>query len=343
MNQTSPQGDAPPTAPASRFNRNTVLLLVSAALFILAGWIFFNRQYVIDQIRLAGYRPPQEVRALAEATTMQGEGERYFYATRPLINGREEFNRHCSDRGEQTLVLGCYNGLDIYIFNVEDERLRGVEEVTAAHEMLHAAYDRLGRRERERVDGLVRAEVDKLGDPRLVELVKLYNTTDPGALLNEMHSIIATEVRDISPELEEHYRRYFADRKKVVALSEGYEKVFTDLKNQQDALSGELDRLNGEIRTRTQRLNGDIQRLNADIEAFNRRADSGDFSSQAEFRQERDRLVERQTALSAERRAINALISRFNTIRQQLAELNLQAQSLNRSLDSNPPQEVPSL
>ena len=30
-----------------------------------------------------------------------------------------------------------------YIYNVNDERLNGLKEVTAAHEMLHAAYERL--------------------------------------------------------------------------------------------------------------------------------------------------------------------------------------------------------
>ena len=38
----------------------------------------------------------------------------------------------------KTAVLGCYANREISIFNVTDQRLDGIREVTAAHEMLHA-------------------------------------------------------------------------------------------------------------------------------------------------------------------------------------------------------------
>ena len=249
--------------------RNAVLLGLSAVLFALAGLIFFNRQYVIDEARLFRYTPSAEVKSIAEMTTMKDEGKRYFYASHPEINDRQAFNSNCSDHGEETIILGCYKALNIYIFDVTDPRLPGVKEVTAAHEMLHAAYDRLSDDERQRIDKLVKAEVDRIADPRLADLVKVYNKTEPGELLNEMHSIVGTEVGDISPDLEQYYSRYFSDRAKVVNLSEGYEKVFSDLKSQQDDLSAQLDKLNAEIKRRSQALNADIEQLNRVITAFN--------------------------------------------------------------------------
>lgn len=321
--------------------RNAILLGISAAVFAVSAWIFFNRQYVIDEIRLSRYSPSAQIQAIANATTMQGEGRRYFFASQPEINEATAFNKNCQDHGEKTIVLGCYRYPNIYVKDITDKRLPGVEEVTSAHEMLHAAYDRLGSDERQEVDRLIRAELGKITDPRLIDLAKLYNTTEPGELVNEMHSIIGTEVKDIAPELERYYARYFADRQKVIALSQGYEKVFSDLKAQQSRLSAELDKLNEEISRRSEQLNRDIEQLNLDVAAFNKRANGGEFSSRSEFQEERNRLAARQSALSAERAAINRLINRFNEIRQELAALNLQAESLNRSLDSTP-QEVPS-
>ena len=54
-------------------------------------------------------------------------------------------------------MLGCYhsNQDGIFLYNVQDARLAGVQQVTAAHEMLHAAYDRLSTKDKNYVDGLL--------------------------------------------------------------------------------------------------------------------------------------------------------------------------------------------
>ncbi len=50
---------------------------------------------------------------------------------------------------KRNAILGCYNpsSRDIYIYNVTNSELDGVKEVTAAHEMLHAAWERLSESE----------------------------------------------------------------------------------------------------------------------------------------------------------------------------------------------------
>lgn len=318
-------------------------LLLSLVLLGFAGWLLLNRQFVLDQLSLLNYRPDPGVSALAASDTMTPSGQRYFFVSRPKIESRDQFNQNCTGGSEQTIILGCYVGQRIYIFNVTDPRLPGVKEVTAAHEMLHASYDRLSSSERQRVDAMILEQVRQISDKRILALIASYQQSEPTQLVNEMHSIFATEVRNLTPQLEQYYARYFGDRAKVVAYSEGYEKVFNDLRAQQNQLLAEMNQLNLEIKNRSDALNAQISQLNADIAAFNQKARrSGGFASQDEFNRERSALAARQQVLQAERDAINGLIAQFNAKREQLLALNVQAQSLNQSLSSTP-QNVPAV
>lgn len=319
-----------------------VALGINLALILLAAWVFFHRQEVFDRISLLGYAPAGDVVALADKATMTDESRRYFYASRPEINDRSSFNQNCRNNDEQTIVLGCYVARRIYIFNVTDERLPGVKAVTAAHEALHAAYERLGSSEKSRVNSLLQKQMQTLQDPRIAQLAETYNKTEPGQLLNEMHSILATEVASLSPELEEYYRQYFTDRQSLAAMSAAYEKVFSDLKAQQEALVDELNKLAETINQRSAALNASVERLNADVGAFNRRAQNNGFDTQAQFNSERAALVARQQQLQAERVAIEGLIAQYERMKQQLNAINLEAESLNTSINSNL-QNVPSV
>lgn len=234
--------------------------LVSLALLGVTAfgvyWVVMHRQDILDWWRLKDYQPSSEVKALADTTTMHGRGRDLFYVSDPQINARDDFNQNCTDTGEESLVLGCYRAQQIFIYNVSDERLSGVKEVTAAHEMLHAAYERLQASERQRVDGLLEAQLGKIKDERLSGLIDLYNQHEPGQLYNELHSILGTEFADLSIELEMYYKQYFSDRPRIVTYAQAYESIFTEskgrivdydvkleqLKKQVDRSGADLDR-----------------------------------------------------------------------------------------------------
>lgn len=202
-------------------------LIVTLLIIAVGIWAAFNRQTIFDWWRLQTYQPTGQIAQLADSTTMVGRGRELFYISEPVVEGRDSFNAHCTNKSEQSIVLGCYRAQQIYLFDVTDERLSGAEEVTAAHEMLHAAYDRLSDEDRKHVDAMLEPQIKALADPRLLNLIKLYNKQEPGQLYNEMHSILATEYRELSPELENYYKQYFSDRLKVVGYSERYEAVFS--------------------------------------------------------------------------------------------------------------------
>jgi hypothetical protein len=218
------------------------ILAVGAGYFVVA-----YRQDIQDWWALRSYAAPANIQQLANDDTMVGFGRDMFYVSNPSVEDSGLFNLHCSHTGEKSLVLGCYSAQRIYVYNVVDPRLAGVKQVTAAHEMLHAAYERLDAGAKTKLNTMLQAELPKVTDARLKDLIDLYNKAEPGELLNEMHSILGTEYGGLSPELEAYYKQYFSDRSKIVAYANNYESVFTASKNKIAQLETQLNELKQQI------------------------------------------------------------------------------------------------
>jgi len=317
-------------------SHGSILGLLAVVISIaIAGFLFINRQFVADQVMAWQYEPSSEIAAIAERSDMSDEGIFYFYVSHPSIDEAKEFNQNCGNREENTAILGCYNGQYIYIYNVTDERLDGIKEVTAAHEMLHVVYDRLGESEKNRINTLLDVEAKKLeSNEEFSDRMAFYARTEPGERYNELHSIVATEVSDISSELEDYYKTYFNDRGKVLKLHDNYASVFRDLQESSERLTKEINDLANEIETQTQAYNVAVSALNEDVESFNRRANDGSFSSDAAFNSERGQLLARAEQLEGQRQNINANVTQYETLREQLSDIAVQSEALNRSIDS---------
>lgn len=318
-------------------SRGSIAGLVFATLsLLLAALLFFNRQYVLDQITFWQFEPSSQIQQLAKSSGLNDSGEFYFYASRPTLEGTQEFNRACDRKEERTAILGCYTGQRIYIYDVQDERLDGIRAVTAAHEMLHAAYERMGEGERQRINGLLEKEYAKLkNDEKLAERMEFYARTEPGQRDNELHSVIGTEISSISPELEQYYKKYFSDRSKVVALHANYEKVFNTLQARADDLSAQLRKLRDTIETDTVLYNKDLKSFNNDAADFKKRADDGDFDSRAQFDRELATLTSRASQLDDFREEIEANIAKYQSLQKDLMSVASQSEELNRSINSS--------
>ncbi|HEX7484436.1 MAG TPA: hypothetical protein VF281_04795 [Candidatus Saccharimonadales bacterium] len=313
-----------------------VSLIVVLVSIVLALVLVLNRQTIIDQLSVWQFKPSEEIVAFTDRTAMTERGEFLFYASQPSIEGTQVFNDKCGRIEQSSAILGCYDGRNIFVYDVKNAKLDGIREVTAAHEMLHAAYMRMNDSERSRINTLVEAEYAKLSsNQEFSERMAFYARTEPGERDNELHSIIGTEVASISPELERHYKTYFTDRSKVVALHTQYASVFYELQAKSKELSAELDRLADTIEAASSAYNQSTAQLNNDISNFNSRASGGSFSSQAQFNAERDALVARVANLEAQRSAINADRERYNDLREELVAIASESESLNRSIDSS--------
>lgn len=321
--------------PKQQSHRNNWLrFLLSLLVLIVTFILFLYRDTVIDYMTTFRYPPSAKIVKLADESRMSDRGRFLFYASRPSIDQRSNFNTNCGDLVEKSTVLGCYSARRIYIFDVTDERLQGVKEVTAAHEMLHAVYDRLSAQQQSKLDRLLEDQLKKVSDPKIKELIALYDRVEPGARLNEIHSIFGTQVNDLSPELEAHYKTYLTDRKHVVGLSERYEGVFRDIEKKQTAIVNELNQLADTTSAEIEAYNSAATQLAGQINAFNDKARGGGYSSQQAFTTDRTVLIAKQDALNLEREKIEANLATYQQKKTELDTLNGQAESLNASISS---------
>lgn len=316
--------------------RRLIRSLITSAFFLgLSLFVTFNRQYILDVAHFWTYQPTAQVAAIAEKSGMNDSGKFAFYATHPSLEGTQKFNEYCNRQEEGTAILGCYTNDRIYVYDVQDKRFDGIQEVTASHEMLHAVYQRLSDSDRTKVNGLVEKEYQKLSsDPSFAERMAFYARTEPGERDNELHSIIGTEVAAISPELEQHYAKYFKNRSQVLTLFQGYNQLFLAVDKQTKALSTELDALAKKIDTDMNAYNTSIKALNVDIEDFNRRAESGTFTSRALFNKERAALEQRVADLDKTRSSIDANAARYETLRKEYNDTVTVSNNLYKSIDS---------
>ncbi len=298
----------------NNFRRWLSVLIVTLLLAVpVVG--FWQFQNIYDWWRLKDYSPPARIAELSDNIKLSDYGRRLFYVNRPQLSDRDAFNQKCSIY-EQTIILGCYITRDgIYLFDVQDERLDGVEEVTSAHEMLHAGYDRLSGSERARVDGLTNQAFTSLADERVKKVVESYRERDPTVVPNELHSILATEVRNLPAELEDYYKRYFTDRLAAVMYSEKYEAVFTEQQDRIKSMSTQISDLENQ-------LIGDKQAID---------------SLEAEIMRDSERLSRLRTQQNAEEynAAVPGYNAKVNEYRGLVASYNAKVKTLNRLVEEH--------
>jgi hypothetical protein len=267
---------------------------------------------------------------------MNDYGRKLFYVNRPELQTQDAFNETCRT-DEQSIVLGCFiDHRGIFVYDVKDTRLAGIHEVTSAHEMLHAAHARLNAKERKRIDGLLTNFYASITDQRIKDTIELYRANDPSVVPNELHSILGTEVRDLTPELETYYARYFVNRKQVVTFSEQYESVFTSLKArivdieaQLVALKAEIEQSENSLRTQQATLESEKARLdslaaqnqyqayNAAVPGYNRKINSynAEIANYKQILQTYNALVEEHNDLALEQNDLyKSIDSKYETL-----------------------------
>jgi len=271
-------------------------LLILVVWLAILGLAVANRQAISDWWRLRGYQPPPLVAQLATQDTMDSYTRHLFYLNRPQLPSTVTSFRQDCPENKDTIVLGCYhpdqNG--IFIYNVPDPTLAGVQQVTAAHEVLHAVYARLSTNDRNYVDGLLENYYQHdLHDARVQAEVKLYQQTEPHDVMDEMHSTFGTEIANLPGPLEAYYKRLFTNRAAIVAYEQQYEGEFTTRQNtianddqqltaakqqidgEEVDLSAELNQINiDQSHLDSLRSSGQTDAYNAAVPGYNNQVDA---------------------------------------------------------------------
>lgn len=294
-----------------------MLTLAVLAIPLVGYW---QRQAILDWWRLRGYQPPQAVTVLTTDTQMTDKAKHIFYVNHPqLVEKVDDFRQQCTI-SEQTIVLGCYhpNQQGIYVYGVKDPRLSGIAQVTAAHEMLHAAYDRLSAKDKAYIDAQIEDYYkNQLGDDRIKQTIESYKQTEPDELTNEMHSIFATEIASLPQSLETYYQRYFKSRQAVVDFSSRYETEFTSRKNRAKALEEKLNGLRDSINAQEQTLKAEL----ATIKADRARLDTRDSGAVDAFNARVDAYNQKILRYKSDVATYNSLLAQYNELAGELNTL----------------------
>lgn len=319
-------------------------LAAFSAIILSLGVSWANRYNINDKLVLNSYTPPAHIVNLANSSGMNEYGKRLFYVGQPKITGGEEFNNNCRDY-EETKVLGCivsggqvgfsfFDGAkyQIYVLNVTEEELAGIQEVTAAHEMLHAAYSRLSATEKKAIDEEIVKVFNNVKTDKLKSIADSYAKQDASIVNNELHSLLGTEVSNVGPVLEKYYSKYFDDRSRVVALYEKYESVFEAAKNEAETIYGSIKLLESQILSKREELDSkaaELERSKAQLEALKAANDIASYNRQVPIYNQSVEEYNRQVA------EIRALFNEYNDLIATYDNLVVKQQQLVEAIDSN--------
>ncbi len=318
-----------------KFLRRLLPFFVLVLFLAAGGLLWVHHEWLGDTIVLRSYDAPQQITSLADETAMTNYGKRLFFVNKPELNDKTLFNEHCQHVSTDAAVLGCFKGnrQGMYIFDVTDPRLNGIEQVTAAHEMLHQAYERLDNAERRHIDQLLNDYYQNgLTDESVKSKMAIYQVTEPDNLANEMHSIFGTEIKDLPKELEDYYAQYFTDRQKVLGYRAMSQAAFDSYRQQIAAYDAQLAELQPRIDQMEVALTQKITTLKAakaELDADLAAGRVGEYNTGvAPY----NALV---NSYNKDLATLNQRIAEFNKLVQERNEVSVEVTELNKALDSS--------
>lgn len=162
-----------------------------------------------------------EAEQMADTLGMTRQGKLIFYRGNPKAQEKPTFHLSCPNSIKYP-ELGCYHRGNIYYLKIDNDELSELMHVTAAHELLHAAYTEMGGSEKAVITRLVVAEAARMNNHKLNETLAEYEKQggfDAGSRADELHSFLGTEYGPLSPELERHYAKFFTNRAHIIATN----------------------------------------------------------------------------------------------------------------------------
>ena len=283
-----------------------VILLVLVA---IATIIVLNRAWIYDWFRGITYQPNAEMAGIRGKLNLTGRGEFLFNATQPELNEADAFNANCRQDESEVAVLGCYTAGNIYVYNITDVKLDGIRELTAAHELLHAVWARMGSKERENL----RPILQQVYQNNLSVLKDDIETYTDDERVEEIFVRAGTEIKKLPDTLEKYYAEIFDDQDAIVDFYESYIAVFREIKMKMEGLASEIEVLRDSVNAKMAEYENKVNQLEMDITRFNSCAETaGCFATEAEFYVQRNTLVARENELNLLNDEINNMIDNYN-------------------------------
>lgn len=211
--------------------------------------------------------PSPAVADLMAKTSMTDTARRLFLAAEPTIEAKAELDSNCRNTaGAHTLgcflvlrdcragapLADCSHRTRIHLLRIDQAETHDLIYVSAAHEMLHAAYEEMPDAQRRALDAELEAALPRLDQCRVNGNLKAYAGRGPDERASELHSVLATEFAHLPAGLQAHLSRYFDNRQIVVAAHDrtlgNREQEICDLGTRLDGLDARIDDLRRQIR-----------------------------------------------------------------------------------------------
>ena len=292
-------------------NKKYLISLVAMGIIFVALAVFvINREWIFDFWRGVGYEPSAELSGMRDNLTLTDRGKFLFNASRPELKGRDDFNEMCrSDEDTETAVLGCYTDKTIYVYDIVDEELKGIRELTLAHELLHAVWARMSEAEKKGLRNDL-AQVLKENEDALRKEIENYESSDRE---EELYVRAGTEIKDLPEKLEKHYADVFQNQDRIVEFYNSYIEVFRKLEAEMDSLMAEMEEIEAKVEQKSEEYKQKTEDLDHEIDVFNNCANTaGCFTSEWQFRTRRNELLAKSQALSVLYDEIDGLINKYN-------------------------------
>ncbi len=312
-------------------------LILAVSIIILAGVysiVILERQNILDWLSLLNYKPPQEIAAVANEDEMLPYTKRVFYVNKPQIDSKQVFAKYCPNSSEQTVVLGCYhsgqNG--IFILSVNNSKLSGIEQVTAAYETLHAIYQRLDGSEQTQLNTeLLNFEHSGLNSLVVKQQIASFEKTEPTQVLNEMTSLFGTEVQSLPPSLNSFYAKYFSNRQVIVNLYDSYEAAFTSRESLINADDQQLSSINSLINSEELSLKDRMSSLNDQQSTLDQEKAAGQINLYNQNAGVYNQNVDQYNSLVEK---VKVQVDEYNAIVSQRNSIALEEQQLYQAITS---------
>lgn len=313
--------------------------LISVAILILViglGLFAWNNKWEIhDRWTSKAYVATRDSSEVLANLNLTSHGELVYKASRTEVDDKGNFRTRCPvDRYEEASVLGCYYAQRIYILKVDEPKLAGVEEVTAAHELLHAQFERMSLSKKVEVEDLLANWRRSVQDEDTNQLVEEYkkNLGESEDLNNEIFAIYGTQLEEVSPELEKIYQEYFKDRASIVARYKQYSSEFKELEDRVNTYDAKLAKLKSE----KEDLEQEITKLGNELSAQKRELEVLNNSDSAEEYQRAAVAYNVQVGVYNKKvLRIRAVVDEYNNIVEQRNSEALYAKSLSDKLNAN--------
>lgn len=318
-----------------KFYKKLISLVILVALVAVGLFAWQNKWAIHDRWVSRSYVASVDSTEVLNNLSLTDQGELVYKASLTEVDDKSKFRSRCPvEEYEQASVLGCYSARRIYVLKVDEPRLNGVEEVTAAHELLHAKFERMSGSQKDELTTLLTKLKLEVEDSETNNLIESYKSKlgDSEELYNEMFAVYGTQLENVGKELEEIYAEYFRDRKAIVAKYKSYSSEFTIIQsklNEYDSRLAELREQKDDLEAEAQDLNDQLNQEKTELDNLS----SGDSAEQYQVAAESYNNKVREYNSIVEQ--IRDIIDEYNSIVDERNSLALSAKNLQDQLNAN--------